>query len=264
MNRLKYYAPIAICLLAASCGDGGDDDEARFLAGIWTGAITLNENTCNLTTPSQTLSFTHNVAQNETAITLNDGSVTYLGNAVGENGFSVDANGLTFAGGPGNVCTFSTRIEYDQVNDDNDNSADVNITSTGPCTSNPSCQVRYIGTAVRGTNPGTGVTTSTTTTLQAGGGCLGLQNKTYTGTGLCGVTTTALSSSGNAVTLTGVGGQGAVGFAPTGDPNVFSSTRNDLTVNGHTATACSITCEAPTTFTLNCTSADAATCSEKF
>ena len=146
--KYKYIcAGLLITVAAAACGTSGSD--TRDVSGTWTGTLNLDENTCNLPGLPATVAFTHNVDQNEDAVTLQDGATQYLGNTVCDDGFSVDATGLSDTLSDGTVCTFDSGIEYHDIDADSDNTADVVFTNTGPCTGSSSCTVRYTGGAVR-------------------------------------------------------------------------------------------------------------------
>ena len=71
---------------------------------------------------------------------------TFLGNTVGENGFSVEGNHTTIGQA---VCTDQTRIEYDQIDSDEDNTANVDLEISRTCPGAGVCTIIFDGTVVR-------------------------------------------------------------------------------------------------------------------
>jgi len=281
----KYSKAVVICaalltsIAVSACGGGGDDsdDDIRF-DGTWTGSFTLTANTCNTTEFPQTLSFSHAVTQNDDAVELNasDG-LRYLGNRVGSSGFSVDVDGNNSAG-----CGRHRRIEYDDINDVDDNAAHNEYHITDTCTNGSECEVAYTGTASRingpsGNQPTPIPTTGTGPTPTPGGpvtgGCAAMNPRTasgvFEGDGGCGFSETALSLSsqgGNStMVLNPLGANGLTTFViNSGNPATASSIRQDLTVKGDSGYNCNATCSPPGTFTLTCAKEGATQCVEKF
>ena len=114
-----------ISLSAACGGGGGDGDTATNVSGTWTGALTKVSDACSPRSP-QTITVRHRVAQNEDAVTLAaESGVQFVGNTVGQNGFSVDATHGTIGD---TSCRDTSRIAYDSINNDSDSTADIDLT----------------------------------------------------------------------------------------------------------------------------------------
>lgn len=283
-TRKTFFTPIMLFLLfLSSCGgggnDGGSDDNDRNVSGRWLGALTKIEDTCS--NPSlQTINFNDNVAQNISAVRLLDiNGIEYIGNLVGDNGFSVDATQQIQI--QGRACTNARRLEYDNIDNDDDLTSSVDFTIVQNCGSGE-CRVHYTGTGSRnlpsGNNTsltpvaGTPIANSTPVGTQ-NQGCSALNPSpaagTYSGDGGCGISDVTLrqtTSSGNAsIILEPLGVNGSTSFAiNSSSPSTASSNRNDLTIANETGYTCSLTCSPPATFTLLCTKEGATTCTEKF
>ncbi len=94
-NSRTLYAGVTattLTICAAGCGGGSSDGSSPlFVAGNWTGTITKVSDTCSGATASQNIS--HEVSQNEGAVVVTDGNnISYIGNVVGEDGFSADGS----------------------------------------------------------------------------------------------------------------------------------------------------------------------------
>ena len=272
---------LAMCMMAsAGCGGGSDDDgdfeNLSLLGGTWQGTTMLANDTCSGAT--RTITFTHQVAQNGDAISLttNNGTV-FLGNTVA-NGFSVDAGAVTQR-----TCTVTQRIEYKNVDDNDDETADVELITTRNCTTgNPSCTQNYSGTASRTSHGTSGnppanttpdATPGVTNTPTVTGGCTAMNPKTvagvYQGDGGCGLSETniSLGSQGadRTIILQPFGANGATSFIiDATNPAVAGSVRSDLTIKGAAGNSCSLACSPPGTFTVSCIVEGGDTCREKF
>lgn len=282
-NFFKFNCLSVLILLVAACGgsSGGSDDNLN-VTGIWSGALTKVSDTCTPANP-QTINFTHNVDQNESAVTLtsNNGQ-EYLGNIVGDNGFSVDANRNVTVGGV--TCTEDSRIEYDQISDDNDPTGDVQISTTINCQGNGDCVSTYEGTASRSTaqpnptatpnqTPQPGQTATPVPPNAITGGCADINespaNDTYEGDGSCGISDAAfrfeqLATEG-VVTLEPFGENGLTTFVVSpANTSTATSRRSDLTINGEVGYVCSMTCSPTATFTVRCVKEGGSSCVEKF
>lgn len=267
-NRYVFLSTIVV--LGAACGGGGGDgDDATNVSGLWSGALTKVSDGCSPASP-QTINIQHNVAQNEDAVTLiAESNVQFVGNTVGDNGFSVDATHSTIGN---SSCTDTTRISYDSINNDSDPTADIDVTINRTCTGAAACIIEYTGTVSR---TGTGTTDPTptvapgTTPVASGGGCPGINPATvagaYQGDGGCGISTTNYSYSNNTVVLEPFGANGATSFAVnSANTSAASSTRTDLTIKGVDGYSCSMVCSAPGTFTVQCFKEGGTSCVEKF
>ena len=147
---MKYYLGIlclAAVLVGTGCG-GGDHNsiDARNVSGVWRGALTKISDAC-VKKSSAAQSITHQITQNVAAVTLlSQDGVDFLGNLVGDNGLSVDATHATI-GQAG--CQDQTRIEYNHIDGDGDNTADVDIDIMRTCAGALVCEVVYNGIATR-------------------------------------------------------------------------------------------------------------------
>lgn len=272
-RKLKVVTLLALSLVTAACGGGGSDSDDQNFAGTWRGALTRTE-TCGGASNDQTISFTHSVNQNGDAITLNDGAgLEYLGNTVADDGFSVDAVGQTGIGEA--QCPTANRIEYHDVNDDDDSTANVEFSITPDCAEANGCRVAYTGSASRNSAAPTATPAGTppSTTTPIAGGCPAMNQNpaagTYAGDGGCGISTAAFSVSSQAdasvVILEPFGVNGATSFVINGaNPASASSTRTDLTINGEAGYSCTLACTPPGTFTAACFKEGATQCAEKF
>lgn len=143
----KYIGLVLLgtALLSSGCGDGGGDD-TRNVSGTWIGALTKVSDGCPAASPA-TITVSHQVSQNEDAISLiAESGVQFLGNAVGNDGFSVDGSHTTI----GNTnCRDQSEISYDDINDDDDTSATIDLTIMRSCTGQSTCQIDFTGTVSR-------------------------------------------------------------------------------------------------------------------
>lgn len=285
-TNMRLLACTGVIVLSAGCGGGGSDEDSENsarLSGTWSGAMTKVVDTCNRIEFPQTFTYTNVVSQNESAIELQDGTgLRYLGNTVGGSGFSVDtATTVTVSG---SSCTQARRIEYEGVNDDDDNTAETEFKLSEVCENNATCEVQYSGTASRtsGGQPNPTPTSSSATpapgtpapTATPGGvartGCLAMNPNTasgvYEGNGGCGFSEADFSFNGTqSVILNPLGGNGLTTFnVDAANTSTASSVRTDLTVNGDVGYACSMVCSPPGTFTVTCNREGGTQCVEKF
>lgn len=229
---------------------------------------------------SQTITISHSVSQNISAVELTDqNSIQYLGNLVGDDGLSVDANQTVTVNG--RTCQDARRVEYDQVTEDNDNTAEVDFIITRTCAGAAACNIQWTGTASRVSGgaaaatptpiPGTTPTPGGPTTVS--GGCAEMNPNpaagTYSGDGGCGISDAAFreetQGAETVVVLEPFGGNGATSFVINStNSSTALSRRNDLTVNGVSGYTCSLTCSPPGTFTATCTKEGGTSCIEKF
>jgi hypothetical protein len=146
--RIRVFMFALVGLLAVGCGD--DDDDDLNVTGVWRGPLVLRENTCVGTSPKPTVNAVHNVFRREGDVALEDeNGIRYIGNTVGGTGFSVDA--VEIPRPPitdGGRCNFTLRIEYKDIDDDDDITANVEQFLEGDC-QNASCTIRYEGNTVR-------------------------------------------------------------------------------------------------------------------
>ena len=274
----------AVAACGGGSGGGGDDSGDRNVSGVWRGAVTLTENGCNLSLPA-TFNITDTVNQNGRSVVLvNETQVQYLGNLVGDNGFSVDAV-LANDEITGTVsCDTVSQIEYDGIDDDEDNdlgdltddsdgdgdinTANVDIRITRTCTDTTTCRSAFRGTARRsGASDDVTPTPTPTPPVQAADGidCQQIVERSYTGDGECGIGEVEYSLSGATVVLEPFGINGATSFGQLlADPDKANSTRADLTINGVPGYSCSVQCNGEVTFEVSCFKEGADTCTEKF
>lgn len=278
-RELFLTSSIAL-LLCSGCGGGGNDgttdDNDRNVSGVWSGAITKTGDSCSSGLP-QVVNFRHAITQNGGAVELTDeNAIQYLGNLVGEDGFSVDANQTVTANG--RSCQDARRIEYDSVVDDDDTTADFDFTITRTCQGSAACTIAYTGTAARsaGDNGGTSATPTplgTITPTTVSGGCadmnINTNTGTYSGDGGCGISDASLrkdvQGTESLIVLEPFGGNGATTFVI--NPSATSSAtsrRSDLSINGTAGYTCSLVCSPPSTFTATCTKEGGTSCTEKF
>lgn len=148
-NRLKTLTlTTAISASFLACGgSGGDGRDARIVSGLWNGTLTKITDSCVAVNPAS-ITISHSVTQNEDAVNLvAESGVTFLGNTVGEDGFSVRATHSSTAGGLN--CQDETQIEYDEIDTDTDTTADVDIDIQRSCPGQGTCSTSYTGTVVR-------------------------------------------------------------------------------------------------------------------
>lgn len=273
MKTFKHYLPILLTLaLSTGCGgDGSDDDldsNPNQLFGTWSGAVTKVKDTCADSTALQTVTFTDQVTRDGNEIELvTDTGVKYFGNAVGDNGFSVDASVGTVEN-----CTQAGRIEFDQIDGNDDNTASVERFINVTCGSTSACEIAYTGTATRGgVNPTPAPGATATPTGKTG--CNAMNPNTasgvFEGDGGCGISETALSlgtsDANSTVVLNTFGANGLTTFTVNNaNPAAAASVRTDLTLKGEAGYACSMACSPPGTFTVTCNKEGGTQCVEKF
>lgn len=273
MLHSKLFS-ILVISIGASClagcgGGGGDGDEATNVSGTWRAALIKSSDTCAQKGPAA-INVTHTVNQNEDAINLQaESGVTFIGNTVGENGFSVDGNHPTIGS---DECSDQTRIEYDSINDDSDPSAEIIITINRSCSGALPCTLEYTGTASRAASPATNPTPQATAApgiTPTAGGCPAINPNpaagTYGGDGGCGISDTTFRYQNNVVVLEPLASNGVTSFNV--DPvnnSLATSVSSDLTILGQTGSTCSMVCSAPGTFTVRCSKEGGVSCVEKF
>lgn len=268
-NIFSAFSALALFGLTA-CGSGSDGDDAPGVSGVWSGTVNLSASTCGTREVIEG-NFTHTVNQNEDAVVLSDSAgVQYLGNTVGDDGFSVNA--LIADDQPdstGNNCDVTQQIEYDELEGSGDTDASVRITTTRACADGFQCEQTSQGTAVRNVAGGGNPSPSPTPTPEPIESCTEVNEINFTGDGGCGILTTELTQSNqggqNVMILNPFGTNGATSFAVNAqDPLVANSTRTDLSIMTGNDYTCSISCGGRLTFTLTCTDTAGTTCSERF
>ncbi|MCB0319079.1 MAG: hypothetical protein KDD56_10005 [Bdellovibrionales bacterium] len=270
LKKTIYFIVILnIASLFVACGGGGSGSDARQVSGVWAGSLNLQSNTCGTRAVTQTGSFTHTVNQNEDAVTLNDGNGTeFLGNTVGDNGFSVDALTITDNNiGGGVTCDETQRLEYNGVETDTDSTADVTLTTKKECSDAFTCEAISIGNALKGSGStgDAGATPTATPSETASTGCDDLLEREFSGDSDCGIGQVTTSVNGSTVVLTPLGANGATSFAiDSTDSTSATASNTDLQIMGENGYSCSIECTQQITFTLNCFKEGGSTCSERF
>ena len=266
---------LGLGLAFGGCGGGnGSDSHNRTVEGTWTGALTKVEDTCPGSAAPQTINFSHAVQRNESAVTVIDqAGIDYLGNLVGDNGFSADANTTGSIGGA--QCSVLSRLSYDGIDIDTDDTASLELTITRSCQGNSDCTIRYSGTASR-TSPATGATSTPTgsptvapTGTDLSGGCAAMNPNTeagfYAGDGGCGLSEAVFRFSGNSIVLEPFGSNGATSFViDSANTSSATSANSDLTIQGSAGYSCSMVCSPPGTFTVSCFKEGGTQCTEKF
>jgi len=150
---IKICTALSFSLLTACSGADDDNGPFNFLevGGLWRGSLAARENNCQLElTP--TVEFAHSVSQSLDSIELRerDGRL-FVGDLVGDDGFSVDAPGPSNERtGDGRTCSFTYRLRYDSINDDGDRTAQVRYIFLGQCSDGSECQSEYAGDGIRG------------------------------------------------------------------------------------------------------------------
>jgi len=265
INLLPMLALSAAALIAGCGGNSSDGNNTINVSGQWKGALTKVSDNCAGSTAPQTLGFTHAVNQNEEAVTLTDGNgITFLGNVVSDDGFSVDATGAGAVGGMTCSVPQANQLRYKDIANNSDQTAAVEITVT--CSGGVGCGIDYTGTASRAVGA---ITTTPTPSGSVAGGCTAITEDTasgsYSGDGGCGLSEAVYDANGSTVILEPFGANGATSFT-IDDSNASSATSNvsDLTIMGETGYSCSITCSPPLTFTVSCFKEGGTTCAEKF
>lgn len=269
METKRLNMNVAIIPLLASlllgCGGGSDGDNARLVSGVWTGQLSESSNTCGGVRAATSGNFTYTVNQNEDAVTLQDDQgITFLGNTVGDNGFSVDSTfEETFSNGT--ACVGNQRIEFNGIEEDSDNTADVSLTTDYACGSGLECAIRSVGASSRGG----GAAGPTPTTAPTRSGCADLRERSFSGDSGCGVVEADVSltteGSNTVVLITPLGANGTTSFiVASSDPSVAAANRTDLQFLGETGYSCSISCPSDITFTLNCFQEGGSICAERF
>jgi acyl-CoA thioester hydrolase len=152
-SSLTVMCALLISSLLTACGGGGDSDSVGYLyvGGLWRGGLVLTENTCQLDlAPSYT--FANSVSQSFNSIELRDGeNRLFVGDLVGDDGFSVDALGPSSQRlRDGRLCSLTYRYRYDSINDDGDRTAQVRYLVVGECSDGSECQSEYAGDGLRG------------------------------------------------------------------------------------------------------------------
>ncbi len=278
MKAFKIISISSLLPLLFITGCGGDSDVGIggdtpvSVGGQWSGALTRIQDNCVGSNSVQTLNFNHTVNQNEEAVTLLDGNgINFLGNIVGDDGFSVDATGAGII--PALPCsgTKENRVSYNDINTDSDDTATVEVTVT--CPSGASCLVQYSGTASRASNatptPTSSASPTSTPIVSGSGGCFSINPNpaagSYSGDGGCGISDAVFRVDGSNVILEPFGVNGASSFAIS-DSNSSSaaSTNTNLSISGISGYSCSMACSPPATFTVSCFKEGGITCSEKF
>ncbi len=280
----SFARPLGVCAVSlvmlsmASCGgsSGSDSDDPASVSGTWSGALTKTTDSCPGLGLPQVVNFNDVVIEgggDSVELTTNDGT-KYLGNIVGGNGFSVDATIPDSSG-----CAQTRRIEYDQVNDDDDGNASVEFNISRTC-NGATCEAQYTGTASRAgvaaptpTAPPGATATPPSTTTPIAGGCAAMNPATASGTfagdGGCGISDSALSfgsQEGNqTVVLNPFGANGLTSFViSSANTSAASSIRTDLDIKGDVGYSCSMVCSPPGTFTVTCNKEGGTQCVEKF
>lgn len=255
----------ALSLLYGCGGGGGDGRDATNVSGTWRGALTKVSDTCIAKSPSS-ITVSHQVSQNEDAVILTaESGVQFLGNTVGENGFSVDATHSTIGAAS---CSDQTQISYDSINDDADPTADIDLQINRNCQDASSCSIQYIGALTRSVNS-TPTSTNTPTSTTSNGGCYQMNTKpaagSFSGNGGCGISDAVFSIQGDSVVLNPFGANQATSFSiSSSNSSSASSQSTDLTIQGSSGYSCSMVCAPPSTFTVQCVKQGGATCVEKF
>lgn len=155
---MKYTYAASILFIAGllcSCGDGewccedyDDDMYEVYMGGLWRGSLSMVKNDCALPLARNYI-FTHLVSQNYTSLELKDENDRYfVGQTVGEDGFSVDSPGPEINVG-GRGCTVTYRYRYDSINDDDDPTAQVRFLIIGHCSGGRECESEYSGDGAR-------------------------------------------------------------------------------------------------------------------
>ncbi len=260
-----------LLIMSSACGGGGDSEDARNVRSVWRGSLTQQSDSCGTRSAvvprivATSGSFTHTVNQNEDAVDLNDGNGTsFLGNIVGDDGFSVDAVTKQDNTVSSNVtCDESQQIAYVHIDGDSDTTANVTLTISKDCSDGTRCQVVSIGTASRSNvaiiPPQDDNDASTPTS------CSTLAERQYTGDSGCSIGQVTTSTNGNNILLNPLGANGASSFTiNTTDSSVATADNMELQIMGETGYSCSINCTGQLTFTLECFQEGGTTCSEKF
>ena len=147
LSKKFFYALTVLGLFGAMIGCGGSDNPVD-VSGIWTGSVTEVQNNCTGLSEVTTVNFVHTVNQNGDAIDLTDqNNVQYIGNIVGDDGFSVDSD--TSTAFDHQSCTLDSRYEYQNISSDSDDTATVTLELLITCPTGISCEVVYNGNASR-------------------------------------------------------------------------------------------------------------------
>lgn len=156
LSKLPTLSVIGATFIAAiltACGSGGDSDSVGYLyvGGLWRGGLVLTENSCQLNLTSSYTS-ANSVSQSFNSIELRDSeNRLFVGDLVGDDGFSVDALGPSNQQlRDGRTCSLTYRYRYDSINDDGDRTAQVRYLVVGQCSDGSECQSAYAGDALRG------------------------------------------------------------------------------------------------------------------
>lgn len=277
MKKIVIGLGLAAAAVSGCGGNGGGEggDDVVNAGGIWRGTATLTQNACNLQVGTPTLSFTHTVSQNESAVTLDsDSGDHFLGNAVGNDGFSVDSASRAFSFG-NVVCTMTPQIQYNGISgergDNNENSADVTVKFMGSCAVGGQCELNYTGAAVRGVGPVPSATPTAVPTPGASpvptapsGACSAVNQRPYAGDLGCGLGAATLSTTATGITLEPFGVNGLTTFNGPAGAQTVTSVRSDLTILNVAGYSCSVDCAPPAEFIVRCSQEGGTSCREKF
>ena len=259
---------LGMSALLVACGGGNDGNDAPLVSGSWSGNLTLTSSTCNASKEVLSGAVTHTVNQNEDAVILVDSlNNQYLGNTVGDNGFSVNAVISTdVPNDAGTQCDTSQMISYNGIESSSDPDASVRIETTESCDDQTQCQSISQGILSRTTS--TPPPAADPDPEVAFNGCGDVREITFTGDSGCGIQETELTfemrPEANALVLEPFGGNGASSFIIGEDPFTATSVSTDLTILGESGYRCSVNCEGRLRFSLNCFKEGAPSCDEVF
>lgn len=138
-----------LLILGAFCGCSGGGGGGDEFAGVWSGSVTLVEDSCGFAAPDSYLYFTHLVNQTESEVALDNGFETFSGEPTGSGSFSVSAtrdivNPLT-----GQTCSGVITWRYDAVEKDY---AGFVVRSTDVTCETGKCKISFSGSGYRSTN----------------------------------------------------------------------------------------------------------------
>lgn len=139
-------------VLLTGCGDGDNADPLNnvYVGGLWRGRLALTSNTCQLTLSSD-FNVAHSVSQSLNSIELRDDQDRlFVGNIIGEDGFSVDSFGPSGERtADGRTCSLTYRFRYDSINSNDDRTAQIRYIILGQCSDGSECQSEYAGDGIR-------------------------------------------------------------------------------------------------------------------
>ena len=152
----KAFLLSVISILLASpltgCGDSNNTDPLNsvYVGGLWRGRLALTSNACRLALSSN-FQVAHSVSQALNSIELRDDqNRLFVGNIIGDDGFSVDSFGPSDEGtSDGRTCSLTHRFRYDSINDDDDRTAQIRYIILGQCSDESECQSEYAGDGIR-------------------------------------------------------------------------------------------------------------------